>query len=222
MSEPPLRVTWRDSRRLTGPNLLLDGSGAALEAHWVAGREDRLVEAWRAKAGVILAAIGWPTALLAARPFPGGAILAIGAPLDSLYSATLINEWACEAAEAELAGDAPSPLDSAVAAIEREIRYERDPALLALAAAAQRQSVAFVATPVDSATLAGYRGGERVSNEMTLNGTTADNSARHVNTGDNTISSGSFSNMSGLPVVIQNSGANVLIQNAVILHLQMN
>ena len=145
MSEPPLRVTWRDSRRLTGPNLLLDGSGAALEAHWVAGGEDRLVEAWRAKAGVILAAIGWPTALLAARPFPGGAILAIGAPLDGLYSATLINEWACEAAEAELAGDAPPPLDSAVAAIEREIRYERDPALLALAAAAERQGVAFVA-----------------------------------------------------------------------------
>jgi len=94
--------------------------------------------------------------------------------------------------------------------------------IAAEAPASGAQSVAFVATPVDSATLAGYRGGERVSNEMTLNGTTADNSARHVNTGDNTISSGSFSNMSGLPVVIQNSGANVLIQNAVILHLQMN
>lgn len=83
--------------------------------------------------------------------------------------------------------------------------------------------VAFVATPVDSSTLAGYRGGtDLVRNDMTLNGTTADNSARNVNTGDNTISSGSFANMSGLPVVIQNSGANVLIQNAVILHLQMN
>jgi hypothetical protein len=90
-------------------------------------------------------------------------------------------------------------------------------------ALAKADRVAFVATPVDSEKLAGYRGGaDLVRNDMTLNGTTADNSARNVNTGDNTISSGSFANMNGLPVVIQNSGANVLIQNAVILHLQMN
>jgi len=48
------------------------------------------------------------------------------------------------------------------------------------------------------------------------------NSARNVTTGDNNISAGSFANMSGLPTVIQNSGANVLIQNATILNLQMN
>jgi hypothetical protein len=85
------------------------------------------------------------------------------------------------------------------------------------------RSVAFVAMPVDSAKLESYRGGtETVQNDMTLNGTTANNSARNVNTGDNTITSGSFANMNGLPVVIQNTGANVLIQNAVILHLQMN
>jgi hypothetical protein len=90
-------------------------------------------------------------------------------------------------------------------------------------ASAKADRVAFIATPVDSEKLAGYRGGtDLVRNDMTLNGTTADNSARNVNTGDNTISSGSFANMNGLPVVIQNSGANVLIQNAVILHLQMN
>jgi len=85
------------------------------------------------------------------------------------------------------------------------------------------ETVAFVATPVDSATLDGYRGGaELTRNDMTLNGTTANNSARNVETGDNSISAGSFSNMSGLPVVIQNSGANVLIQNAVIVNVQMN
>jgi hypothetical protein len=61
-----------------------------------------------------------------------------------------------------------------------------------------------------------------VSNDMTLNGTTSNNSARNVNTGENTISAGSFANMAGLPIVVQNTGANVLIQNAVILHVQMN
>jgi len=76
--------------------------------------------------------------------------------------------------------------------------------------------------PVGAESLATFRGGTQVHNDMQLNGTTADNSARDVTTGTNTIGTGSFANMSGLPVVIQNSGANVLIQNAVILNLQMN
>lgn len=76
-------------------------------------------------------------------------------------------------------------------------------------------------TPVAAATLDRYRGGTQVHNDMTLTGTTAGNTAQHVETGSNTISAGAFAHMSGLPVVIQNSGANVLIQNAVILHLQM-
>ncbi|MDP3708953.1 MAG: hypothetical protein Q8R56_12870 [Polaromonas sp.] len=77
--------------------------------------------------------------------------------------------------------------------------------------------------PVVPATLEGYRGGSGlVHNDMKLAGTTAGNTAIDVATGTNTISAGAFSNMSGVPLVIQNSGANVLIQNAVILHLQMN
>ena len=77
--------------------------------------------------------------------------------------------------------------------------------------------------PVPAATLSHYRGGsELVHNDMTLSGTTAGNTAINVATGTNTISAGAFSNMSGLPLVVQNSGANVLIQNAVILNLQMN
>jgi hypothetical protein len=53
-----------------------------------------------------------------------------------------------------------------------------------------------------------------------LNGDVANNSAVNVNTGSNTIDAGSFANMSGIPVVIQNSGANVLIQNATVINLQ--
>lgn len=78
------------------------------------------------------------------------------------------------------------------------------------------------AQPVDSETLSGFRGGAQVRNSMTLDGVTADNSAYEVYTGSNTISEGSFSNMSGLPIVVQNSGANVLIQNAVILNVTMD
>lgn len=67
-----------------------------------------------------------------------------------------------------------------------------------------------------------YRGGtDIVSNDMELSGAVAGNSARNVTTGINTINGGAFTNASGLPVVIQNSGANVLIQNATIINVQM-
>jgi hypothetical protein len=61
---------------------------------------------------------------------------------------------------------------------------------------------------------------DTVLNDTKLNGDVANNSATNVQTGANTIDAGSFANMSGIPVVIQNSGANVLIQNATVINLQ--
>lgn len=76
--------------------------------------------------------------------------------------------------------------------------------------------------PIAAAALEQHRGGTQlVKNDITLAGTTANNTAQQVSTGNNDISAGSFANMNGIPVVIQNSGANVLIQNAVVLHLQL-
>lgn len=69
--------------------------------------------------------------------------------------------------------------------------------------------------------LEGIRGGaEVVVNDMRLHGTVADNAAINVLSGGNSIADGSFSNASGLPTVIQNTGSNVLIQNATILNVQ--
>jgi hypothetical protein len=74
-----------------------------------------------------------------------------------------------------------------------------------------------------SEALESFRGGsDAVNSEMTLAGTTAKNSAEQVNTGTNSINTGAFANLSGIPIVIQNSGANVLIQNATILNLQIH
>ncbi|MFC5479055.1 hypothetical protein [Massilia suwonensis] len=74
---------------------------------------------------------------------------------------------------------------------------------------------------VDLGTLEHERGREdTVRQDTRLNGDVANNSAVNVQTGSNSIDSGSFANMSGIPVVIQNSGANVLIQNATVINLQ--
>ncbi|MDM0085934.1 MULTISPECIES: hypothetical protein [unclassified Variovorax] len=82
-------------------------------------------------------------------------------------------------------------------------------------------STAF-AVPVEASALATMRGGhELTQNDMRLDGVTAGNVASQVTTGANTISTGAFSGMAGLPLVVQNSGANVLIQNAVIVNVKM-
>lgn len=94
-------------------------------------------------------------------------------------------------------------------------------AAAATAAPAPRTTSPF-GPAVGLARLAAARGGtETVANNMNLNGTVSNNSAVNVVTGSNTIDAGSFANMAGIPMVVQNSGANVLIQNATIVNVQM-
>ena len=67
------------------------------------------------------------------------------------------------------------------------------------------------------------RGGHetQVFNDMDVTGTVTNNTATRNVTGHNIISN-SFTSASGLPIVVQNSGNNVLIQNATIVNLEMH
>ncbi|HWH84764.1 MAG TPA: hypothetical protein VNU71_21260 [Burkholderiaceae bacterium] len=94
------------------------------------------------------------------------------------------------------------------------------PVLMPLEPAAARRGP-FASKPVPAATLAARRGGERVFNDAQLKGVVADNQASNLTTGMNVISEGAFSGASGLSTVIQNSGNNVLIQNATIVNVQL-
>lgn len=76
--------------------------------------------------------------------------------------------------------------------------------------------------PAPAGQLEGYRGGfDLVNNDMQLSSSVANNSAVNVVSGSNYIAEGSFSNASGFPMVIQNTGSNVSIQNATIVNLQL-
>ncbi|MGW8391985.1 hypothetical protein [Pseudoduganella sp. HUAS MS19] len=76
--------------------------------------------------------------------------------------------------------------------------------------------------PAQDERLAQMRGGSEAPwSDMKLAGTVANNSAVNVVTGANIVTDGAFSNASGMPMVIQNSGANVLIQNATIVNVQI-
>lgn len=85
---------------------------------------------------------------------------------------------------------------------------------------AEHESAGDLGQRVDNATLAGLSGGTMVIQDTTLTGTVNNNSADRVVTGDNLITGGSLSAATGFPTVIQNSGNNVLIQNATVLNVQ--
>ena len=76
---------------------------------------------------------------------------------------------------------------------------------------------------MDSDRLQTSRGGFVViQNDTHLNADVTGNTATNVITGWNVLSGGSFANMSGLATVIQNTGANVSIQNATNINIQMS
>lgn len=78
------------------------------------------------------------------------------------------------------------------------------------------------ASALDVAVLGKYRGGtDQVLNDMKLNGVVTGNQAFNLVTGTNTITEGAFAGAAGLSLTVQNSGNNVLIQNATILNVQI-
>jgi hypothetical protein len=79
-----------------------------------------------------------------------------------------------------------------------------------------------LARTVPDEQLAEERGGEALRiNLMDLEAKLNDNVARLNTTGANIVTEGAFTNASGLATVIQNSGNNVVIQNATIVNLEM-
>lgn len=99
------------------------------------------------------------------------------------------------------------------------------PAALLLAlwlpAGAQTQGVAGLGLPLKADRLVALRGGfEVVRNDMQLAGSVTGNTAADVSSGSNFIGGGAFAHASGLPTVIQNTGSNVLIQNATVINVQ--
>ena len=93
MSISSVSLPFDDSRRLTGSNLYFDGAGAVLETVGVA-IDDALLDGWRARVELARRALGWGDTPLVVRRHAGGAALAFEAPIDQLFSATEVNEWA--------------------------------------------------------------------------------------------------------------------------------
>jgi cyanophycin synthetase len=133
-----------DSRRLTGPGLVLDRPGAVADVEVADDRRDEAIAAWWDAATRMLGAVGWSDERLVARRFEGGASLGITAPPDSLYSATDLNEWAWSAAEAMLSRRPAPEFGAAAERLRQAIAGERNPLLLAIRIAARSRGLTFL------------------------------------------------------------------------------
>ena len=154
-----------DSRRLTGPSLLLDRPGVILEVALDGLDTDAALAAWSAEATRLLDALGWGGTTLVTRVHAGGASLAFAAPVDALYAATVVNEAAWQLAIATLGGDeafaierghghgdtledlttdgdeGAEPYEATVERLRATIAAERNPRLMALAEAAASRNI---------------------------------------------------------------------------------
>ncbi len=137
-------MTIDDSRRLTGPNLYLDGAGAILDVHGEGLIFDSALGFWPQHIKAILEAVGWGDSEIAVRRFSYGASLAFEGPIDALYAGTEINEAAWETAVGTAtAGIAPDLL-AKLAELKKLIEEERNPALIALEKATEERGLAFL------------------------------------------------------------------------------
>ena len=142
-----------DTRRLPGPNLLWLRPGAVIDVAVSPQQSPGLVNAWERQARCILDAVGWVGEKTCVRTFSGGASLAISAPLDAMYAATEVNEWAFETARASLVGEPVEGSTEVGERLRRIIAEETNPRLIALREAALARGVDFLSD--DSARNAG-------------------------------------------------------------------
>ena len=96
---------------------------------------------------------------------------------------------------------------------------------MAYAGSPEAKSLSSWGAPIPAAQLEAQRGGTDTGpltiNANILKAKLYDNAAIDNVTGNNSITGNAFAGASGLPIVIQNSGNNVIIQSGTVLNLTM-
>ena len=146
---------FEDSRRLTGANLYFAVPGAVLDTSIGVDFDDGAESTWNDCIARARAALHWPSGASVIRRHATGVTLAIAAPIDQLFTATEVNEWALYRALGLRPGaesvDAPElPLrphpahfdeDEALRRLQASAQAEAKPTLMALLHAAAMHAV---------------------------------------------------------------------------------
>ncbi len=137
-------MEYIDARRLTGPSLLWNKPGTILEVRCSDEETDTLIPFWENNIRRMLEAVAWRKESTCSWRLSEGVSLAFSAPIDALYAASEINEWAWACCDSEFNNaDAPD-FDETLERIRAEITEEANPELLKLEAAAAANGVTFL------------------------------------------------------------------------------
>ena len=137
-------MEFLDARRLTGPSLLADVPGAILDVACDGKEAETLVPIWTRHVERMLEDLGWDDSNLSLTYLSAGVSLFFTAPIDALYAASELNEWAWAASEAEIKGTIEPDYQEALAAIRAAIAEEANPDLLQFEAAAESNECTFL------------------------------------------------------------------------------
>ena len=120
-----------DARRLTGPNAVFEKIGSILDVACTPAEAEQLIPVWADNVARMLEELDWPSSEFAWRRLEGGISLAYSAPIDQLYAASEINEWAW-AASAHALGvtDEEPDFDEALAAVRKSAEEEANVELM--------------------------------------------------------------------------------------------
>ena len=146
-------LPFEDSRRLTGPCVFFARCGVVLEA--VQTLSAAAEAGWRTRVTRMQCALNWSASKLVVRRHKNAVSLAFPAPVDVLFTATEVNEWALLASlgvDALHAPGYPASWDEAAAVITLRAmaQAERQPDLVAVLKAAAEH---LVSTLLDDDTL---------------------------------------------------------------------
>ena len=137
-------MEYLDARRLTGPSLLWNRAGTILDVQCTQDDTRKLIPVWDKHVKAMLGAVGWDQEITCHWPLSGGVSLAFSAPIDALYAASAINEWAWACCQAAF-GEAKMPdFDEAIEEVQSAIEEEKNPALLDLEQAANEHGMSFL------------------------------------------------------------------------------
>ena len=137
-------MEYLDVRRLTGPNVLWDKVGSILDVSCTSAEADRLIPFCESNIRLMLDAVGWGRESVCHIRQAGGVSIALSGPIDALYAASAINEWAWACCDTEFNGAATVDFAETVAEIKDAIAAEVNPPLLVLEQAAMVHGVSFL------------------------------------------------------------------------------
>ena len=133
-----------DTRRITGPSLFTDKSGAMLDVEVPDIRQEEVLQVWGKCVSYVLHLVGWGKEEMKTRRFSGGISLYFSAPIDALYSACSVNEVIWDLTLSVLNGGELFLDHSKLAELKNEIKAELNPALVKMCAAANEHDVRFL------------------------------------------------------------------------------